>query len=263
MEYTKDIDKKWQEYWKDKKTFTVETDKVTKDKYYCLVMFPYPSSELHVGHARNYVIGDAVARYKKMRGFYVLSPIGWDAFGLPAENQAIKHKIHPQEWTSRNIKRITEQLESWGIGYDWSREVTTCLPDYYKWTQWIFLKLYKKGLAYRKQAAVNWCNSCKTVLANEQVVDNKCERCSTEVNLKNLEQWFFKITDYAEELLDKLDELDWPQRIKTMQKNWIGKSYGTEIDFEVDTLKGTSGKSWPIFTTRPDTIYGVTFMVVS
>jgi len=260
MEYTKDIDKKWQEYWKDKKTFTVETDKVTGDKYYCLVMFPYPSSELHVGHARNYVIGDAVARYKKMRGFYVLSPIGWDAFGLPAENQAIKNKVHPQEWTSRNIKRITEQLESWGIGYDWSREVTTCFPDYYKWTQWIFLKLYKKGLAYRKQAAVNWCNSCKTVLANEQVVNDKCERCSTEVNTKNLEQWFFKITDYAQTLLDDLELLEeWPQRVKTMQDNWIGRSVGVEIDFPVEGLE----IKLKCFTTRVDTILGATFIALN
>jgi len=260
MEYTKEIDKKWQEYWRDKKTFTVETDKVTENKYYCLVMFPYPSSELHVGHARNYVIGDAVARYKKMRGFYVLSPIGWDAFGLPAENQAIKNKVHPQEWTSRNIKRITEQLQSWGIGYDWSREVTTCLPDYYKWTQWIFLKLYNKGLAYRKQAAVNWCNSCKTVLANEQVVDNKCERCSTEVNLKNLEQWFFKITDYAQVLLDDLELLEeWPQRVKTMQDNWIGRSVGVEIDFPIE---GSETKL-KCFTTRVDTILGATFIALN
>ena len=217
MNYTKETDKKWQKYWKESKTFTVKTKEVSGNKYYCLVMFPYPSNELHVGHARNYVIGDAVVRYKKMCGFYVLSPIGWDAFGLPAENQAIKHKIHPQDWTSKNIKRIKGQLESWGIGYDWSREVTTCFPDYYKWTQWIFLKLYKKGLAYRKQAAVNWCSSCKTVLANEQVIDSKCERCSTEVTLKNLEQWFFKITDYAQVLLDDLKLLEeWQKPVKTM-----------------------------------------------
>ena len=260
MNYTKDSDKKWQEYWKSKKTFTVETNKASKDKYYCLVMFPYPSSELHVGHARNYVIGDAVVRYKKMRGLYVLSPIGWDAFGLPAENQAIKHKIHPRDWTSKNIERIKEQLESWGIGYDWSREITTCSPDYYKWTQWIFLKLYKKGLAYRKQAAVNWCDSCKTVLANEQVIDGKCERCSTEANLKSLRQWFFKITDYAQILLDDLKLLDeWPKPVKTMQDNWIGRSEGVEIDF---SLEGSEIKL-KCFTTRADTILGATFLALN
>ena len=260
MEYTKETDKKWQEYWKDKGTFTVETKRVSESKYYCLVMFPYPSSELHVGHARNYVIGDAVARYKKMRGHYVLSPIGWDAFGLPAENQAIKRKIHPQEWTSRNIARIKEQLGSWGIGYDWSREIATCYPDYYKWTQWIFLKLYSKGLAYRKQAAVNWCNSCKTVLANEQVIDGECERCSTEVILKNLRQWFFKITDYAQVLLDDLKLLkEWPHRVKTMQSNWIGRSEGVEIDFPVEGLE----LKLKCFTTRVDTILGATFLALN
>ena len=260
MNYTKEIDKKWQEYWKDKGTFTVEIKKVPESKYYCLVMFPYPSSELHVGHARNYVIGDAVARYKKMRGFYVLSPMGWDAFGLPAENQAIKHKIHPREWTSGNITRIKEQLESWGIGYDWSREVITCSPDYYKWTQWIFLKLYNKGLAYRKQAAVNWCNSCKTVLANEQVINGECERCSTEIILKNLKQWFFKITDYAQVLLDDLELLEeWPKRVKTMQSNWIGRSEGVEIDFPVEGSK----LKLKCFTTRVDTILGATFLALN
>jgi len=260
MSYTKETDKKWQEYWKKSKTFTVETDKVSRDKYYCLVMFPYPSSELHVGHARNYVIGDAVVRYKKMRGFYVLSPIGWDAFGLPAENQAIKHKIHPQEWISKNIKRIKEQLESWGIGYDWSREITTCFPDYYKWTQWIFLKLYRKGLAYRKKAVVNWCNSCKTVLANEQVIDGKCERCTTDASFKNLEQWFFKITDYAQTLLDDLKLLEeWPKPVKTMQNNWIGRSEGVEIDFPVEGLE----IKLKCFTTRVDTILGATFIALN
>jgi len=260
MNYTRETDKKWQEYWENKKTFAVKTDKVSGDKYYCLVMFPYPSSELHVGHARNYVIGDAVARYKKMRGFYVLSPMGWDGFGLPAENQAIKHKIHPQDWTSKNIQRIKEQLESWGIGYDWTREIATCFPDYYKWTQWIFLKLYKKRLAYRKKAAVNWCNSCKTVLANEQVIDGKCERCSTDANLKNLEQWFFKITDYAQALLDDLELLEqWPQRVKTMQDNWIGRSEGVEIDFSVEGSK----IKLKCFTTRVDTILGATFIALN
>ena len=260
MEYTKETDKKWQEYWKNSKAFTVETREVSGDKYYCLVMFPYPSSELHVGHARNYVIGDSIVRYKKMRGFYVLSPMGWDAFGLPAENQAIKHKIHPQDWTSKNIERIKEQLESWGIGYDWAREVTTSQPDYYKWTQWLFLKLYQKGLAYRRQAPVNWCDSCKTVLANEQVINGKCERCSTEVGLKNLDQWFFKITDYAQALLDDLELLEeWPQRVKTMQDNWIGRSEGVEINFPIE---GSEIKL-KCFTTRVDTILGATFLALN
>ncbi|MCK5494249.1 MAG: class I tRNA ligase family protein, partial [Candidatus Omnitrophica bacterium] len=217
VECSKALDKKWQNYWEKEGIFNIDIKDESLPKYYCLVMFPYPSSELHVGHARNYVIGDAVARYKKMCGYQVLSPMGWDSFGLPAENQAIKHKIHPQTWTLKNIKRIKEQLRSWGICYDWPREIATCLPDYYKWTQWIFLKLYNKGLAYRKKALVNWCNSCQTVLANEQVINGKCERCSTEVNQKNLRQWFFKITDYAQRLLDDLDLLEsWPERVKTM-----------------------------------------------
>ncbi len=260
MEYTRDIDKKWQSFWEKNKTFEVNIEDSSKEKYYCLVMFPYPSSELHVGHARNYVIGDAVVRYKRMQGFLVLNPMGWDAFGLPAENQAIKRKIHPRDWTLKNITRIKEQLDSWGLGYDWSKEVTTCLPDYYKWTQWIFTKLYEKGLAYRKNAPVNWCDSCKTVLANEQVIDGKCERCTTEVNQKNLEQWFFKITDYSQKLLDDLDFLQqWPQRVKTMQSNWIGKSTGVEIKFPV------SGSDIMLncFTTRVDTIFGATFLALN
>ena len=224
MDYNKKVDRKWQARWDKQNIFSVET-KQSSNKYYCLVMFPYPSSELHVGHARNYVIGDAVSRYKVMQGFSVLSPMGWDAFGLPAENQAIKQKIHPKTWTLTNIKRIKEQLASWGIGYDWAREVTTSQPDYYKWTQWLFLKLYQKGLAYRRQAPVNWCDSCKTVLANEQVIESRCERCSSQVNQKDLEQWFFKITAYADRLLDDLSLLNnWPQRVKTMQANWIGRS---------------------------------------
>src|SRR4030042_905347 len=216
MMYTRAIDQKWQDYWEREGLFAVDVAASSaKPKYYCLVMFPYPSSELHMGHARNYIIGDAVGRYKKMRGFNVLSPMGWDAFGLPAENQAIKHNIHPREWTFKNIKRITGQLKSWGIGYDWAREVTTCVPEYYRWTQWLFLKLYKKEMAYRKEAPVNWCESCKTVLANEQVVEGRCERCSEDVIQKNLKQWFFKITDYAKRLLDDIDLLgEWPERVK-------------------------------------------------
>ena len=259
MDYNKKIDKKWQKFWQKQGVFETDNSSL-KSKYYCLVMFPYPSSELHVGHARNYVIGDAVARYKKLQGFSVLSPMGWDAFGLPAENQAIKHKIHPRAWTLKNIKRITEQLNSWGVGYDWRREITTCLPDYYKWTQWLFLKLYKKGLAYRKQAPVNWCESCKTVLANEQVIDGACERCSNQVKQRDLKQWFFKITDYADRLLDDLKLLEhWPQRVKTMQDNWIGRSQGVEIDFKLEN----SDTKLKCFTTRVDTIFGATFLALN
>ena len=260
MKYTSEIDKKWQKYWQENDIFKVDLNDNSKPKYYCLVMFPYPSSELHVGHARNYIIGDAVARYKKMCGKNVLSPMGWDAFGLPAENQAIKNKIHPRDWTLKNIKRITQQLKSWGIGYDWDREVTTCLPDYYKWTQWLFIELYKKGLAYRKEAPVNWCESCKTVLANEQVISGKCERCSNEVIQKNLRQWFFKITAYAQRLLNDLELLSqWPQRVKTMQDNWIGRSEGVTIQFPID------GEHYILdcFTTRVDTIFGATFIALS
>ena len=260
MNYSKEIDKKWQDYWKEIKLFNVDVKDKSKPKYYCLVMFPYPSSELHVGHARNYIIGDAVARYKIMRGYKVLSPMGWDAFGLPAENQAIKHNIHPKKWTFNNINRIKEQLNSWGTGYDWDKEVNSCLPEYYKWTQWIFLKLYSRGLAYKKEAPVNWCPRCLTVLANEQVIGGKCERCSSEVEQKKLKQWFFRITDYAERLLKDLDLLeDWPERVKIMQKNWIGRSEGVEIYFP---LKGAQLRI-NCFTTRVDTIFGATFLALS
>ncbi len=260
MAYTKEIDKKWQRIWQDSNAFRVRVKDLKRPKYYCLVMFPYPSSELHVGHGRNYIIGDAVARYKRMRGYYVLSPMGWDAFGLPAENQAIKNNIHPREWTLRNIKKITSQLKSWGMSYDWEREITTCFPEYYRWTQWLFLQLYKKGLAYRKEAPVNWCRSCQTVLANEQVVEGKCERCSTEVLLKNLKQWFFKITDYSQRLLDDLGKLkNWPERVRLMQENWIGRSIGVSIKFPVDGLS----QEIDCFTTRPDTIFGATFLALN
>lgn len=254
------FESKWQKYWQDKDLFHIDIRNKSRAKYYCLVMFPYPSSELHVGHARNYIIGDAVARYKVLRGYYVLAPMGWDAFGLPAENQAIKHKIHPKIWTFNNIKKITQQLKSWGILYDWDKEVTSCQPDYYKWTQWLFLKLYQAGLAYKKSAPVNFCPSCKTVLANEQVIDGKCERCSTEVQGKYMEQWFLKITAFSERLLSDLELLkEWPKKVKTMQKNWIGKSVGVEIDFPlVDEDKKIS-----CFTTRVDTIYGATYIVLA
>ncbi len=231
-----------------------------KPKYYCLMMFPYPSAALHVGHGKNYIIGDALARYKLMRGYNVLAPMGWDAFGLPAENAAIKENIHPAGSTREHIRKMKEQLNQWGVLYDWSRELTTCEPDYYKWTQWLFLKLYEKGLAYKKLAPVNWCSSCSTTLANEEVVDNKCERCATPVAQKDLEQWFFKITVYAERLLRDIELLkDWPERVKIMQANWIGRSEGVEIYFR----REDNEENLPCFTTRSDTIYGVTYVVLA
>ena len=251
-----EIEKKWQDFWEGSGLFRVDNE-CDKDKFYCLVMFPYPSGTLHVGHGRNYIIGDVVSRYKIMKGFKVLSPIGWDAFGLPAENAAIANSIHPSIHTRNNIKKMRVQLERWGVGYDWEREVTSCEPDYYKWTQWIFLKLFESNLAYKKKAAVNWCPSCATVLANEQVVDDLCERCETRVEQRDLEQWFFRISDYAQRLLDDLEALDgWPEKVKTMQANWIGRSEGARINFK---LEGTH-EIIPCFTTRPDTIFGVTFM---
>ncbi len=251
-----DIEKKWQGFWEGCGLFhTDETSK--KEKFYCLVMFPYPSGTLHVGHGRNYIIGDVVARYKIMKGYNVLSAIGWDAFGLPAENAAIKGGIHPAIWTKNNIKAMKRQLHRWGVGYDWNREITSCDPDYYKWTQWIFLKLYEHNLAYKKKAAVNWCPSCATVLANEQVVDGCCERCDTPVRQRDLEQWFFRTSQYAQKLLDDISLLEgWPERVKTMQANWIGRSEGVRVDFKLES----SGKALPCFTTRPDTLYGVTFV---
>jgi len=254
------VEPKWQKYWFEERNLFKMDERSAKEKYYCLVMFPYPSGDLHVGHGRNYIIGDCVVRYKIMRGYNVLSPMGWDAFGLPAENAALKSGVHPKEWTLSNLKRMKEQLYQWGCGYDWDREVTACLPDYYRWTQWVFLKLYEKGLAYKKLGAVNWCPSCQTVLANEQVIAGGCERCETKVIDKDLEQWFFKITDYAQRLLDDLELLgEWPERVKIMQQNWIGRSEGVNIDFPV-----VGGKEiLTCFTTRVDTIYGATFMVLS
>ncbi len=253
------IEPKWQSFWRDEGLFKVDTANY-KDKYYCLMMFPYPSAALHVGHGRNYIIGDVVARYKMMRGFNVLAPMGFDAFGLPAENAAIKSGIHPEESTLNNIKTMKRQLSQWGVEYDWDRVVISCLPDYYKWTQWIFTKLYENGLAYKKKAFVNWCPSCKTVLANEQVVNGACERCDTDVLQKDLEQWFFKITHYAERLLKDLEKLpNWPERVKSMQKNWIGKSTGVEIDFKIEGLSDTL----KCYTTRIDTIYGATFIALA
>jgi leucyl-tRNA synthetase len=256
----KKIEERWQRFWEDQKTFKV-TEDASRPKYYCLEMFPYPSGRIHVGHTRVYVIGDVVARYKRMRGFNVLHPMGWDSFGLPAENAAIKHGIHPEKWTLENIAYMRDsQLKRMGLSYDWDREVTTCLPDYYRWNQWLFIKMYEKGLAYKKRSYVNWCPSCATVLANEQVEDGICWRCSSIVTHRELEQWFFKITAYAEELLAHCDTLtEWPERVLTMQRNWIGKSIGVEVDFTVDGL----GEKLPIFTTRPDTLFGVTFMSIA
>jgi len=251
------IAKKWQKKWEEKNIFKVKEDS-EKKKFYCLEMYPYPSSSLHMGHLRNYSLGDALARFKRMQGFNVLYPMGYDAFGLPAENAAIKHKINPEKWTWDNIKAIKKQQQEMGLSYDWDRQIQSCSEDYYKWNQWIFLKFYEKGLAYRKNAVVNWCVSCDTVLANEQVEDGKCWRCKNEVTEKELEQWFFKITDYADQLLEDLDKLEqWPERVKTMQKNWIGKSHGVNVNFKIKDTK----KSISTFTTRPDTIFGVTAMV--
>ena len=261
-----DIEKKWQKYWTDNRFFKTDTS-TSHNTYYCLTMFPYPSSALHVGHGRNYIIGDALARYKKMRGFYVLTPMGWDAFGLPAENAAIKSGIPPRQSTFSNIATMKQQLNSWGVCYDWDREVVSCLPEYYKWTQWLFLKFHERNLAYKAMASVNWCPSCVTVLANEQVIDGSCERCDSKVEEQKRKQWFFKITDYAQRLLDDLTKLDgWPERVKTMQKNWIGRSEGTKVDFKlVSRVDGTSDPCdiIPCFTTRVDTIYGCTYMVLA
>ena len=254
-----EIEKKWQTKWAEGDVFKV-TEDPDKEKYYVLEMFPYPSGKLHMGHVRNYSIGDVLARFKKMKGFNVLHPMGWDSFGLPAENAAIKHGVEPSKWTWENIGEMREQLKELGLSYDWDREVATCHPDYYKWMQWIFIQFYKKGLAYKKENPVNWCPSCQTVLANEQVVDGKCERCKTLVGKKDLSQWYFKITDYAERLLDNLEELPgWPNKVKLMQKNWIGKSIGAEVTFEIDGFD----KGLDVFTTRPDSLYGVTYMVMA
>ncbi len=253
-----EIEKKWQKYWAENKINEYDEND-TRKKFYCLEMFSYPSAaKLHVGHWYNYGPTDSYARYKKMKGFAVFQPMGFDAFGLPAENFAIKTGVHPQDSTVKNIETMEVQLQNIGAMFDWSKEIKTCMPDYYKWTQWLFLKLYENGLAYRKEAPVNWCSSCNTVLANEQVVDGKCERCGTEVFKKDLTQWFFKITQYSEELLQKLDELDWPEKTKHMQRNWIGKSTGAEVEFETE-----SGDKFKVFTTRCDTLFGVSFVVLA
>ena len=254
-----EFEKKWQTKWVDKKVFEVCED-LSRPKFYCLEMFPYPSGNIHMGHVRNYAIGDAYARFKFMQGYNVLHPIGWDAFGLPAENAARQNRRHPADWTYSNIDKMRSQLKSLGLSYDWSREIATCSPEYYKWEQLFFIKMWERGLAYKKCSKVNWCVSCETVLANEQVEDGCCWRCSTEVVQKELEQWFFKITDYAEELLQATYKLPgWPEKVLTMQRNWIGKSIGAEIDFQIDVPQDKV----TVFSTRPDTLYGATFMLLA
>ena len=254
-----EIERKWQKRWETEGVFKREEDP-NKEKYYMLEMFPYPSGNLHMGHVRNYSIGDVIARFKTMQGYNVIHPMGWDSFGLPAENAAIERGIHPDKWTRSNIDTMREQLKGLGFSYDWSREIATSSPEYYKWTQWLFLQFYKKGMAYKKKSSVNWCPSCETVLANEQVVNGGCERCSTEVTKKELEQWFFRITEYAQRLLDDIDKLeDWPEKVKIMQKNWIGRSEGAMVSFQIQGFD----EKIEVFTTRPDTIYGVSSMVLA
>lgn len=255
----KSIEKKWQDIWDEKGTFQASEEK-SKPKFYALVEFPYPSGQgLHVGHPRPYTALDIVSRKRRMEGYNVLYPMGWDAFGLPTENYAIKNKIHPKLVTEQNVARFKSQLKSLGLSFDWSREINTTDPEYYKWTQWIFLKLYEKGLAYKKEASINWCPDCKVGLSNEEVVNGECERCGTEVSRKIKNQWMLKITEYAERLIQDLDLVDYIQRVKIQQKNWIGKSEGMEVDFKIAGLD----EKLRVYTTRPDTLYGVTYMVIS
>ena len=252
------IEKKWQKNWEDSKAFAAKND-FTLPKYYALVEFPYPSGAgLHVGHPRSYTALDIVARLKRMQGFNVLYPMGWDAFGLPTENFAIKNKIHPREVTKQNVARFKSQLQSLGLSFDWDREINTTDPKYFKWTQWIFIQLFKKGLAYKSTMPVNWCTSCKCVLANEEVVGGVCERCGSEVVRKEKSQWMLKITEYAQRLIDDLEEVNYVERVKTQQKNWIGRSTGAEVDFNT-----TEGDKMTIYTTRPDTLFGATYMVIA
>jgi len=286
------IERKWQRRWRERRTFEVSADP-QRPKFYCLVMFAYPSGHAHVGHVRNYMIGDVVARMKRMRGYNVLHPFGWDAFGMPAENAAIKNRTHPETWTRANIAHMKDQLQRLGISYAWERELATCDPEYYRWNQWLFLKMYERGLAYRKQSSVNWCSDCRTVLANEQVVDGGCWRCGTTVETRDLKQWFLRITQYADELLDGTDELDqWPDKVLTMQRNWIGRSHGARVRFPLagsaatadssgappdaaglagaeapagaaDAAAGAAEDGIEVFTTRIDTIYGATFVLLA
>ena len=254
-----DLEPKWQQRWAEARVAEIDVT-APGDKLYMLNMFPYPSGDLHVGHGRNYILGDALYRFFRMRGRAALNPMGWDAFGLPAENAAIKNRIHPREWTLANIQRMKKQFARWGILYDWSKEIASCEPEYYRWNQWLFIQLWKRGLAYRGTAPVNWCPQDQTVLANEQVVDGRCERCGALVEQRELSQWFLKITDYADRLDDGLDQLEhWPEKVKLMQRNWIGRSLGADVEFPVPLLD----KTIRIFTTRPDTIYGATFMVLA
>ncbi|STD41941.1 Leucine--tRNA ligase [Edwardsiella tarda] len=247
-----DIESHVQRHWDEQKTFQV-TEDASKEKYYCLSMLPYPSGRLHMGHVRNYTIGDVISRYQRMLGKNVLQPIGWDAFGLPAEGAAVKNNTAPAPWTYANIDYMKNQLKLLGFGYDWSREIATCKPDYYRWEQWFFTKLYEKGLVYKKTSAVNWCPNDQTVLANEQVIDGCCWRCDSKVERKEIPQWFIKITDYADQLLNDLDKLeDWPEQVKTMQRNWIGRSEGVEITFRV----ADRDETFAVYTTRPDTFMG-------
>ena len=251
------IEKKWKKRWEE---HPINVDDGKKPKYYCLDMFPYPSgSGLHVGHWRGYVISDVWSRYQVLKGHYVIHPMGWDAFGLPAENYAIKMEVHPAKSTAENVANIKRQINEIAALYDWDREVNTTDPNFYKWTQWIFVQMFKKGLAYEKEFPINWCPSCKTGLANEEVVDGKCERCGTPVTKKNLRQWMLRITKYADRLLNDLDKLDWHEKVKKMQSDWIGKSYGAEVNFKVDGRD----ENIVVYTTRPDTLYGATFMVLS
>jgi leucyl-tRNA synthetase len=260
----KAVEARWQDRWERQRVAEVDL-RHARSKYYMLMMFPYPSGDrLHVGHGRNYILGDALYRYLRMNGKKALNPMGWDAFGLPAENAAIQRGVHPRDWTFANIKVMKEQFRRWGILFDWTKEITSCTPEYYRWNQWLFLRMFEKGLAYKKAAPVNWCPNDQTVLANEQVVDGACERCGTPVVQRDLEQWFFRITDYADRLLAALDGLEgWPEKVKVMQRNWIGRSEGAEIDFSIPLLKDKLKEQVTVFTTRPDTIHGATFLVLA
>ena len=253
----KSLEAEAQQFWADNGVFEVDEDPA-RESYYCLCMFPYPSGKLHIGHVRNYTIGDVISRFKRMLGFNVLQPMGWDAFGMPAENAAIKNNVPPASWTYQNIDYMRGQLKLLGFGYDWKRELATCKPEYYRWEQWLFTRLMEKGIAYKKTAPVNWCPVDQTVLANEQVIEGRCWRCDSEVERREIAQWFLKITDYADELLADLDKVEWPEQVKTMQRNWIGRSEGMEVEFEVP-----GHDSLMIYTTRPDTLYGATFMAIA
>ena len=257
------IESKWQKIWDERGAFDAVDGDTSRKKYYMLEMLPYPSGTLHMGHMRNYTIGDAVARYKRLCGFNVLHPMGWDAFGLPAENAAIKHGIHPREWTNSNIEEFRRVLRRFGFSYDWRREISSCEPEYYRWNQWFFLRMLEKGIAFRKKSKVNWCPACATVLANEQVIDGYCWRHETTlVEIRELEQWFLRITQYSDQLLDDMKELEggWPERVLSMQRNWIGKSRGARVRFNVAQMEDLAIE---VFTTRIDTIYGATALVLS